>query len=451
MSGVWTRRQAIKASLLAAAMPACVFRGGSLPPAFPKELPRLTPWPEANAILAATAVPTFPAAAFQVVKYGGTGDGKTDDSAAFARAIADCNAAGGGRVIVAAGTWLVGSIRLLSNVDLHLERDATLLFGEDARLFPEVLTRYEGIECVNHSPPIYAYGETNVALTGEGTLDAARTGAWNRGSDRAGRLESLVARGVPAEQRNVTGKLRTSFVQTYRCSNVLIQGVTLQGACFWQLHPVICTNVTIDGVVTKVAGPNTDGCDPESCRRVVINRCTLASGDDNIAIKSGRDEDGRRLNIPCEDIVIMNCQAEGRYGFICLGSEQSGGIRNVYAYNNWIYGRGVGWALWIKSNSRRGGYTRSINIDTFRGSGFRKAVVGITTRYDSQTGSFPPDFGELRFSNFDVSDAPRLFDLDAAALGPVTVKDSRFGNIADPTREAQVFFGDVWINGRPAT
>jgi polygalacturonase len=451
MPGVWTRRQAIKASLLAAAMPGCVFRGGSLPPAFPGKLPRQTPWPEANAILAATAVPTFPAAAFPIVKYGGKGDGKTDDTSAFARAIADCNAAGGGRVIVAAGTWLVGSIRLLSNVDLHLEKDATLLFSEDASLFPEVLTRYEGIECVNRSPPIYAYGETNVALTGEGTLDASRTGAWNRGSDRAGRLESLVARGVPAAQRNVTGKLRASFVQPYRCSNVLIQGVTLQGACFWQLHPVLCTNVTIDGVSTRVAGPNTDGCDPESCRRVVINRCTLASGDDNIAVKSGRDEDGRRLNIPCEDIVIMNCQAEGRYGFICLGSEQSGGIRNVYAYNNWIYGRGIGWALWLKSNSRRGGYARNINIDTFRGSGFRKAIIGITASYDGQTGAFPPDFGELHFSNFDVSDAPRLFDLDAGALGPVTVKDSRFGNIADTESPPGISFRDVWINGRPAT
>jgi polygalacturonase len=446
---VWTRREAIKASLLAAAMPGCVFRGGSLPPAFPEKLPRLTPWPEANAILTATTVPTFPAVMFPVAKYGAKGDGRTDDTSAFARAIADCNAAGGGRVVVAGGTWLVGSIRLLSNVELHLERDATLLFSEDARLFPEVLTRYEGIECLNRSPPIYAYGETNVALTGEGTLDASRTQAWNRGNDRAGALEPLAS--LAPEKRRVTGRLRTSFVQPYRCNNVLIQGVTLKGASFWQLHPVLCSNVTIDGVSTTVAGPNTDGCDPESCRRVVIHRCTLASGDDNIAIKSGRDEDGRRLSSPCEDIVIMNCQAEGRYGFICLGSEQSGGIRNIYAFNNWIYGRGVGWALWIKSNSRRGGYTRNVNIDTFRGSGFRNAVIGITAAYDGQTGAFPPDFKDLHFSNFDVSNAPRLFDLDAAALGPVTVKDSRFSNIADPEEPPGISFREVSINGRSAT
>jgi polygalacturonase len=421
MERPWTRRRLLKAGLLTAA--GCAFRG-TTPPPFPPRLPLATPWPEANAVLAATAAPVFPATTFPV-------EGRTDDSAAVARALEACAAAGGGRVLVRAGTWLVGALRLRSNVELHLELGATLLFSDDAALFPPVLTRYEGIECVNRSPLVYAHGETNVALTGEGVLDASRTSRWNRGDDRTGVLEPLVARGVPPEKRIVTDRLRTSFVQPYRCANVLIQGVTLRGAQFWQLHPVLCTGVTIDGVTTTVAGPNTDGCDPESCKRVVLRRCTLASGDDNIALKSGRDEDGRRLAVACEDVVIVQCQGEGRHGFLCLGSEMSGGIRNVWAYDNWTYGRGVGASVWVKSNSRRGGFVRNVNVDTFRGARFRWGVVAITAHYDGQAGGFPPELGELRLSNFEASDAPRLFDVEAEKFGPVTMRDSRFTHIAD--------------------
>jgi polygalacturonase len=444
----WTRRELIRAGALAAALPGCVFRGGSIPPPMASNAPRTTPWPKANRILATTLPPVFPARIFTVESFGARG--KVDDTAAFARAIAVCADAGGGRVLVPAGTWSVGSLRLRSNVELHLERGATLSFSDDPSLYPEVFTRYEGIECINRAPPVYAFGETNVALTGEGTLDASKTSAWNRGSDREGVLEPLVARGVPAEERRATGRLRTSFVQLYRCKNVLIQGVTLRGASFWQLHPVLCDGVVIDGVTTRVSGPNTDGCDPESCRRVVIRSCTFASGDDNIALKSGRDQDGRRLATPCEDVVILHCQAEGRYGFICLGSELSGGIRNVYAHDNWTFGRGVGEALWIKANSRRGGFVDGVHLDGFRGAGFRNAVVRVAGDYDGQKGSFPPRFGTLELSHFEVSDAPRVFELESAQIGPVIVRDSAFTAIADERQPPGVRFQDVSINGKTA-
>lgn len=453
-----TRRQILEAGLAGAAtaaLPGCLFVGAP-PPPFPAALPETTPWPEANAILAGTVRPVFPDAVFPVTDFGAVGDGRTDDTDAFLAAITACHRAGGGHVTVPPGSWLVGALRLRSRVDLHLAAGATLLFSDDPGRFPPVLTRFEGIECINRSPMIYALGETGVGLTGAGVLDASRTAAWNRGGDRAGVLEPLVAAGVPPARRVVTGRLRTTFVEPYLCQGVLLQGVTLVGAQFWQIHPTLCTDVTISGVTTTVSGGNSDGCNPESCRRVVIARCTLASGDDNIALKSGRDADGRRLATPCRDIVIMNCQAEGRFGFITCGSEQTGGIENVYAYNNWTYGRGVGSVLWIKSNRHRGGFTRNVAVDTFTGSNLRHAVLDVTMTYDDLPGAFPPSFGDLRLSRLAVSGARHVLDLeglDGAPVGPVTVSDSRFTGITGaPCRlrhATGVTCRDVTVDGRP--
>lgn len=456
--GALTRRQVLGAGIAGTAsalLPGCSFVG-TPPPPFPDDLPSRTPWPEANAILAATVVPTFPDALFPVTSHGAVGDGRTDDTDAFLAAIDACYQAGGGHVTVPPGSWLVGALRLRSRVDLHLAAGATLVFSGDASRFPPVLTRFEGVECVNRSPMIYAFGETDVALTGAGSLDASRTAAWNQGGDRAGVLEPLVAAGVPPAQRVVTGQLRSTFVEPYLCKNVLIQGVTLVGAQFWQLHPTLCTDVTITGVTTTVSGGNSDGCDPESCRRVVITRSTLASGDDNIALKSGRDDDGRRVATPCQDIVIMNCQAEGRFGFITCGSEQTGGIRNVYAYNNWTYGQGVGSALWVKSNRHRGGFTRNVNVDTFTGSSLQSAVVAITMYYDDLPGSFPPSFGDIHLSRLTVDGAVWVLDLnglDGDPIGPLTLRDSQFTDIDGAPNQiwnaTELTCTDVTVDGRP--
>ena len=435
----------MRAGLLAtagAALPRCLHFVGSKPPPFPENLPRATPWPEANAILAKVTGPVFPPVDFPI---GDSGD-------SIQGAIDACSLAGGGHVRVPAGDWLVGAIRLKSNVDLNLAAGATLRFSSDARRFPKVLTRYEGIECLNRSPMIYASGETNIALTGAGVLDASGT-LWNSGADRATWLDPLVARGVPPEQRDVSGQLRASFVEPYDCRNVLIQGVTLTGARFWQLHPTLCSNVIIDGVTTTVGAPNTDGCDPESCDGVVIKRCTLASGDDNLALKSGRDADGRRVNVPCRNVVIINNQAEGRFGFLTLGSELTGGIENVYAYNNWTYGQGVGYALWIKSNSRRGGFARNINVDTFTGAHLRSGVVSITMAYDSQAGQYPPAFSAINLSKVVVAGAPVVLDVQGLPGDPIaglSLRDSTFTGIDGSNRIAYatgVELGNVTING----
>src|SRR5262249_1581399 len=188
------------------------------------------------------------------------------------------------------------------------------------------------------------------------------------GSDRA-YLETLVSQGVAPSKRVVPGSghtMRSTFVEPYRCDRVLIQGVTLRHSQFWQLHPTLCTNVTVDSVTTSVSGSNTDGCDPECRDHVGISNCPRGAGDDNIAIKSGRDADGRRVNTPSQNIVIVGCTMNGPWGAVSCGSELTGGIRNVYAYK--CVANPTRYALYVKSNTQRGGFAQNINLDSITGS-----------------------------------------------------------------------------------
>jgi polygalacturonase len=450
-----SRREMLKVGVIvaggAALSPLLLQHSGQLQTAFAAGP---LPWSDANIILAETTVPTFPNRTFSVSSYGAKGDGSTDNTSAFQKAITAANAAGGGVVEVPSGTYVTGAIYLKSNVNLHLDSGATLMFSGDATKYPLVLTRYEGIECMNHSPMIYAHGETNIALTGSGTLDASKTTSWNKGSNRAGVLEPLVSK--PPSQRNVAGKLRSTFVEPYSCTNVLIQGVTLRKSIFWQLHPTLCKNVTIDGVTTNISGSNTDGCDPECCDHVVIKNSTLKAGDDNIAIKSGRDTDGRRINVPTQNVVIWNNKFEGPWGAITLGSELTGGIRNVYAYSNSTVGTGTRFVHYVKSNTLRGGFVRNINIDTFNGSSLSHEVVFITMTYNSQTGNFPPDFsGPFNLNNVVVNTASRVLNLGGLSndkIGNFNLSNSTFTNIANATNitsnVTKVTYTKVKINGK---
>ena len=459
-----SRRQALKTGAIIvgrAAVAPLAFKGIPLLPlsASQAAIAGPLPWSEANGILVSTALPSFPNTNFVVTHpaYGARGDGNSDNTAAFQKAVSACSASGGGHVVVPTGTFVTGAISLKSNVDLHLDPGATLMFSGDASKYPLVLTRYEGIECMNHSPMIYAYGEKNIALTGSGTLDASGTASWNHGSDRAMVLEPLVADSLLPQQRYVVGRLRSSFVQPYRCDTVLIQGVTLRNSRFWQLHPTLCRNVTIDGVTTHHSGSNTDGCDPECCDHVVIKNSTLLAGDDNIALKSGRDVDGRRINVPTQNIVIWNNQFEGPWGAISLGSELTGGIRNVYAYNNSTIGSSTKYALYVKSNTRRGGFVRNVHVDTFHGSGLHGAAVLATMSYFGQTGNVLPDFsGPFNLANFVVDTAPIALSLQGLPddkAGTFNLSNCTFTHIANPastiSNVLKVNYTHVTINGKP--
>ena len=335
------------------------------------------PSAEEAAILARIQAPRFPARDVPITDFGAATDGDAGD--AIARAIAACAEAGGGRVVVPAGRWRTGAIRLESNVNLHVAEGATLVFDPDPKRYPLVPTHWEGMECRNYSALIYAADETNVAVTGSGVLDGSATEetwwAWKSKADRArkvpvkqtadrDRLVEMVAAGTPPEQR-VFGAghfLRPNFIQPYRCTNVLIEGVTLVNSPMWEVHPVLCTNVIVRGVTARTLGPNNDGCNPECCRDVLIEDCVFETGDDCIAIKSGRNDDGRRIGVPSENIVIRRCSFKDGHGGVTLGSEISGGVRNVFVSDCRMDSPDLDRAFRFKSNAVRGGVLENIRI-----------------------------------------------------------------------------------------
>ncbi|GLZ33363.1 endopolygalacturonase [Lentzea sp. NBRC 105346] len=455
MDGRINRRLLLKSTLVAAVgTPLLAQAAVAVPKARVQAVPTL-PWPEANEIVKNTKLPSFPDKNFNVMQYGAKNDGKTDNTDAFRKAIGACNEAGGGHVIVPSGTYVTGAVHLLSNVDFHLEAGAVLKFSGDASKFPVVLTRYEGIECMNRSPMVYAYKQTNIAITGKGTLDAGATGSWNKGSDRKW-LEGQVSK--PPQQRVVPGnaQMRSTFVEPYSCDTVLIQGITLKNPKFWQIHPTLCKNVTVDDVHTdpSTASSNTDACDPESCDHVVISNSDLGAHDDNVAIKSGRDEDGRRINVPCQNLVVVNCRMNGNWGAITCGSEQTGGIRNVYAYKLNCVGA-TKFALYVKSNTKRGGFSENINLDSVSGV-FERSIIYVTTTYNSQTGNYVPKFGPFTLSNSSCTKASKVLDVSGLSNSHVkglALSNCKFTGVGSTSNTVKnvdgLKFTNVTVNGKP--
>lgn len=345
-------------------------------------------WAQVPAILKQIVPPQFPARQFVVTNYGAVADGSHDCSEAFQKAISACSGAGGGSVVVPEGTFLTGPIHLQDNVNLHLDKGATIRFSTNPdNYLPVVFTRFEGTEVMNYSPLIYAFEKTNIAVTGEGALDGQASDTvwhdWAHSSDPK-RLVEMGNQGIPTEQR-VFGKghhLRPNFVEPVRCQNVLISGVTILNSPMWVLSPVYCTNVTVRNVTVKTKGPNTDGCDPDSCTDVLIEGCTFSDGDDCIAIKSGRDRDGQRVNIPCRNLIVRDCHFEAGHGGIALGSETSGGIENVFGENCNFDSPDLEMALRFKTNPARGGYIQNAFI---RNCSIKTAQFGVhmTLRYGS--------------------------------------------------------------------
>jgi polygalacturonase len=377
------------------------------------------PWPAVPQILKRIQAPAFPHRDFAVTRYGAKPDGKSDCSESFRRAIAEANAAGGGRVVVPDGVWITGAIHLKSNVNLHVVKGATLRFSPDAKQYPIVLTRFEGLECMNYSPFVYAFEQQNIAITGGGTLDGAAScehwWGWSGkrncgaapGDQRKARsaLMEMAERGVPVAQR-VMGEgawLRPMFVQPYRCSNVLIEGVTITNSPMYEMHPVLCRNVTVRNVTVSSHGPNNDGCDPESSSDVLIDGCTFDTGDDCIAIKSGRNADGRRLHTPSENMVIQNCTMKDGHGGVTLGSECSGGIRNVYARNCKMDSPNLDRVLRFKDNAMRGGVLEHVYLRDIDAGHVSGPAIEVDLQYEEgPNGPFPPVVRDVEVVNLKV-------------------------------------------------
>lgn len=408
-------------------------------------------WETAEQIRVMARLLDFPEQSFLITDYGAVGDGQTDCTDALAAAIAACVTAGGGRVVVPAGTFLTGPVHLRSNVNLHLEHQAVLKFIQDpAAYLPVVFTRWQGIELFNYSPFIYAFGQENVALTGAGVLDgqADANHWWPWMSTRSPNqhadwilLQQMAAQAIPVEQR-VFGAghyLRPNFIQFYRCRNVLIQGITIINSPMWAIHPVLSENVVVHGVTVVSHGPNNDGCDPESCSNVLIESCTFDTGDDCIAIKAGRDTDGRRVNAPSENILIEDCLFRHGAAGLAIGSETSGGIRAVFAQNIYMMSRHLLHCLHIKSNPYRGGIVEQIFLRNISAARILAGAIEINLNFgyyeEGTKGNFFPVIRDVYVNNLIVDEAKHALHLRGHSESPIQrlrVRDSTFKRIAKP-------------------
>ncbi|HEX7977134.1 MAG TPA: glycoside hydrolase family 28 protein [Gemmatimonadaceae bacterium] len=412
-------------------------------------------WSRVPQILARIRPPRFSNSEFPVTRYGAKGDGVTDCTNAFRRAIAACVAAGGGRVVVRDGTFLTGPIHLGSHVNLVVEEGATIKFVTDPKAYELfVLTRFEGTEMMGLSPFIYARNAVDVAVTGDGTLDgqAGNEHWWNwngnphygwkegEGNQRAARarLFKMGEDGVPVSARRfgVDAFLRPQFIQPYHCRNVLIEGVTIRNSPMWEINPVLCTNVTVRDVTIDSHGPNNDGCDPESSRDVLIERCSFNTGDDCIAIKSGRNADGRRINVPSENIIVRDCEMRDGHGGVTIGSEISGGVRHVYAERNKMDSPNLDRALRLKNNAMRGGVLEHIYARDLTVGQLADAVLQVDFLYEEgPNGNYPPvvrDVELMRVTSQKSNYALYLRGYEKATIDDIRIIDCTFDSVAKP-------------------
>lgn len=339
--------------------------------------------------------PSFPANKVSITDFGGVGDGIELNTQAFAKAIEALDAKGGGQLTVPPGVWLTGPIVLKSNINLHLEDKSIILFSPNKDLYPLVETVFEGFDTRRCQSPISGRNLVNVAITGSGAIDGnghywrplkkqkVSDNFWKRETSKGGVFkradywmpsaqylhgDTISNMNVPrnlttdAEWASVRDFLRPVMISLQECKNVYLQGVIFQNSPAWNIHPFMCENVILDGV--QVRNPsyaqNGDGLDLESCKNAIIVNSTFDVGDDGICIKSGKDEDGLRRNIPCENVIVDNCTVFKGHGGFVVGSEMSGGVKNISVSNCQFLGTDVG--LRFKSRRGRGGVVENIYI-----------------------------------------------------------------------------------------
>jgi len=400
-------------------------------------------WQQVPEVLARIIPPEFPARDFVITQYGAVADGQTDCTAAIDSAIGACAAAGGGHVVIPAGEFLTGPIHLRSNVDLHLAgSNSVLKFSTEPKAYlPAVFTRFEGTECYNLSPLIYALGQKNIAVTGQGLLDgqadATNWMAWKHDAQRA-KLVTMGEANLPVEQRQFgeDDHLRPDFIEFNRCANILIEGVRIRRSPMWEIHPLLCTNVTVRGVDIMSHGANNDGCDPESSRDVLIEKCLFDTGDDCIAIKSGRNNDGRRVGVPSVNLVIRNCTMRDGHAGTAIGSEISGSCSNVFVEDCQMSSPNLVCALRLKSNAVRGGVLQNIFMRNVTVGLVKDSVLQIDFLYEEGAkGDFKPVAHNVVMNNITVAQTPRVLNVrgfPAAEISGVRIYDSTFKQVKKP-------------------
>lgn len=439
-------------------------------------------WKEAARIEKSLEHTKFPKIDFNIVLYGAVANDSTKLNHDFINnAILDCSLNGGGRVVIPAGDFFTGPITLKSDVNLYLEEGAKLIFSSRKELYlPSVLTRWEGLDCYNYHPLIYAYGETNIAITGKGTIDGQGSNDtwWSMcGSPRFGWKQGMpgqnmggrdrlqkAGEGMLSLEKRIMGAdeaLRPQLINFVRCNRILLEDVTLLNSPFWVIHPLLSENIIVRGVKIINDGPNGDGCDPESCKNVLIENCFFDTGDDCIAIKSGRNNDGRKWNTPSENIIVRNCRMKNGHGGVVIGSEISGGFRNLFVENCEMDSPNLDRVIRIKTNTCRGGLIENIYIRNIKVGQCREAVLMINLLYESEEDcrrDFPPTVRHIWLQNVscEKSSYGVLIDglPDDQRISDIHVENCSFNGVANGnkvTGASDVFFNNLMINGKIVT
>jgi len=406
--------------------------------------------PNLTAILFLTGVNVGLGAAatqYNILDYGAVASWDTQSTDAIRKAIDAAYSAGGGTVYIPAGNFLTGPIHLKSNITLWVEGGAHVKFSTDFDDYlPMVPSRFEGVEVMNFSPLIYANEAQNISIRGRGILDGQGQAWWafleevqrQKPGDEKSRWQKEYLRVNPATVVSTTVSggapldfLRPPMIQPYHCTNLLIEGVFITNSPFWTVSPLYCDNVIIHGVTIRndEDGPNTDGINPDSCRNVRISDCDISVGDDCITIKSGRDEDGRRVGRPAENHTIVNCIMANGHGGVVIGSEMSGGVKNITIANCIFDGTDRG--IRLKSTRGRGGVVEDIRISNIVMRNIREQAIRFNMRY-TRTDPEPvsertPVFRNIRINGLtgDARIAGELIGLPELPLEGISFTDVR--------------------------
>lgn len=392
---------------------------------------------------------TFPAREFDIRKYGARQDDVKANIKAFRKAVEACFKAGGGRVVVPAGEWHTGPIHLKSNVCLYLSDGAVVRPVDDPELYlPAVPTSWEGMECYNYSPLVYAYECVNVGIAGPGTI-APHMDLWKKWfrrpkphMDALKRLYDMAATDVPVEKRQMAegeNHLRPHLIQFNRCRNVSLLDFKIRESPFWTIHLYHCDGAVARGLDVRAHGHNNDGIDIEMTSNVLVENCTFDQGDDAVVIKSGRNHDAWRLDKPTENVVVRNCKIVKGHVLLGIGSEISGGIRNVYMHNCEATDS-VFRLMFIKTNHRRGAYVKNIYMDSVRAHTMQRVLEIdadvlyqwkdlVPTYKDSIT-----DIDNINISNVLCSRTRAIYDLKGDARRParnIAIRNIKVGKVSE--------------------
>ena len=369
------------------------------------------PSAKVEAIVNRIQLPVIPSYQINVLKLGAKGDAVSNNKAAFDKAMALCKKNNGGTIIVPKGTYKInGPIHFVSNVNLKIEKGAKIKFSDKPEDYlPMVLTSWEGTMLYNYSPLIYAYECLNVAITGEGTIDGEGGKIWKsfKAKETEGKNLSrdMNHNNTPIKDRKLGEGyfLRPQMIQFFNCKNILVENIRIENSPFWCLHLLKSESITVRGVSYQSLNYNNDGIDPEYAKDVLIENVTFDNGDDNVAIKGGRDHEGRANSAtPSENIVIRNCNFKGLHGVV-IGSEMSAGVQNVFVENCKTVGylkRGI----YLKTNADRGGFIKNVFVRNIQLDEVEDCLY-MTANYHGEGKGYQSEISNVHFSNISCNKA----------------------------------------------